>query len=151
MLSTDSNNLFSGLLYLRHIIVHMRIYCNNTTQYLNGTVIIDDILEAKKNIRNSNHLRDVCHASELDNIHSTDQKRSIALTKGKGSSSWLTVLPIEEHGFSLNKGEFRDALHTPPLWLRHMERSSILRLWLSFLHRSCSDLQERRFSYPETQ
>ena len=51
-----------------------RIYCNNTTQCLNGAVIIDDILEAKKNIRNSNRLRDFCHASELDSVLSTDKK-----------------------------------------------------------------------------
>eukprot|EP00731_Ephydatia_muelleri_P019440 Em0012g265a len=28
----------------------------------------------------------------------------------KGSSSWLSALPIADHGFHLNKGEFRDAL-----------------------------------------
>ena len=28
----------------------------------------------------------------------------------KGSSSWLTVLPLQDQGFNLNKGEFRDAL-----------------------------------------
>ena len=28
----------------------------------------------------------------------------------KGSSSWLTVLPLKEHGFHLHMGEFRDAI-----------------------------------------
>ncbi len=28
----------------------------------------------------------------------------------KGASSWLSALPIEEHGFALYKGTFRDAL-----------------------------------------
>ena len=28
----------------------------------------------------------------------------------KGASKWLTVIPIDEMGFTLNKGEFRDAL-----------------------------------------
>eukprot|EP00116_Pleurobrachia_bachei_P008939 sb/3469201/ len=28
----------------------------------------------------------------------------------RGSSTWLTTLPLEEHGFALNKLEFRDAL-----------------------------------------
>ena len=28
----------------------------------------------------------------------------------KGASSWLTTLPITEHGFVLHKGAFRDAL-----------------------------------------
>ena len=37
-------------------------------------------------------------------------KRRVDLSKEKGSSSWLSVLPLEEHGFYLHKGEFRDAL-----------------------------------------
>jgi len=37
-------------------------------------------------------------------------KRCADLSKEKGSSSWLSVLPLEEHGFYLHKGEFRDAL-----------------------------------------
>ena len=37
-------------------------------------------------------------------------KRSVELAKEKGASSWLSVLPLEEHGFYLHKGEFRDAL-----------------------------------------
>ena len=74
------------------------------------------ILEAKKNITNSNHLRDICHAYKLDSVLSTDQKRKITLAKEKGSSSWPTALPIEEHGFFLNKGEFRDALHLRYGW-----------------------------------
>ena len=28
----------------------------------------------------------------------------------RGSSTWLTTLPLEEHGFNLNKSDFRDAL-----------------------------------------
>ena len=32
------------------------------------------------------------------------------LAQGKGASSWLTSLPIEEFGFSLHKGAFRDTL-----------------------------------------
>ena len=31
-------------------------------------------------------------------------------TQEKGVSSWLGVLPLEEYGFVLNKGEFRDAI-----------------------------------------
>ena len=37
-------------------------------------------------------------------------KRSIDLAREKGSSSWLTALPLKEHGFLLNKSEFRDAI-----------------------------------------
>ena len=100
------------------------------THNLNGSVVLDDTLEAKKNIRNSNHLRDICHANELDRVLSTDKKRKIAFTKEKGSSSWLTVLPIEEHGFFLNRGEFRDALHLRCGWDIWNAPQSCIRMWL---------------------
>ena len=32
-------------------------------------------------------------------------------TRQPGASSWLNVLPLSEHGFNLNKNEFRDALN----------------------------------------
>ena len=34
----------------------------------------------------------------------------------KGASTWLSVLPIDEHGFSLHKGAFRDALCLRYAW-----------------------------------
>ena len=37
-------------------------------------------------------------------------KRAIAETREKGATSWLSMLPLEEFGFVLNKGEFSDAL-----------------------------------------
>ena len=37
-------------------------------------------------------------------------RRSIDLAREKGSSTWLSVLPLEDHDFYLHKGEFRDAL-----------------------------------------
>ena len=37
-------------------------------------------------------------------------QRSVELAQEKGSSAWLTVLPVAEHGFHLHKGEFHDAL-----------------------------------------
>ena len=53
-----------------------------TAQNLNGSVPLDLIPRAKKNIRNSNHLREVCLASELDSVLSTDQIRKITLEDG---------------------------------------------------------------------
>lgn len=39
------------------------------------------------------------------------QTRRVAeLAAERGASSWLTVLPIDRHGFTLHKGAFRDAL-----------------------------------------
>ena len=37
-------------------------------------------------------------------------KSAVLQTKEKSASSWLTVIPIQEHGFALTKSKFRDAL-----------------------------------------
>ena len=65
----------------------------------------------KKNIKKSNHLRKAQQASNInDQLPPSQLKRSVNLATAKGSSSWLSVLPLEEHGFYLHKGEFRDAI-----------------------------------------
>ena len=43
--------------------------------------------------------------------------RAIDLASEKGASAWLTALLIEEHGFALHKGAFRDALCLRYGWL----------------------------------
>ncbi len=43
-------------------------------------------------------------------------KRSMTLAQEKGASTWLTSLPIEEYGFALHKGAFRDALALRYSW-----------------------------------
>ncbi|KAL9968618.1 hypothetical protein ACROYT_G020730 [Oculina patagonica] len=37
-------------------------------------------------------------------------QRAIDLATEKGASNWLTVLPLKDMGYNLNKGEFRDAV-----------------------------------------
>ena len=37
-------------------------------------------------------------------------KHLVHLAKEKGASSWLSVLPLDNHGFSLHKGAFKDAI-----------------------------------------
>ena len=39
-----------------------------------------------------------------------EQNRAVQQEKQKGASSWLNVLPLEDHGFTLTNREFRDAL-----------------------------------------
>ena len=39
-----------------------------------------------------------------------DMKHAVDLAQEKGASMWLTVLPLQQHGFSLCKSEFCDAL-----------------------------------------
>ena len=40
----------------------------------------------------------------------TRTKRVVGLTMEKGASNWLTVIPIKDLNFNLNKREFRDAI-----------------------------------------
>ena len=47
---------------------------------------------------------------ELTSKQSPDLKRILKQHSEHGASSWLNALPLEEQGFNLNKGEFRDAL-----------------------------------------
>ena len=55
------------------------------------------------------------------NAHSTSlndsQRQAMDLAQEKGASTWLTSLPLEEFGFSLQKGAFRDALALRYGWL----------------------------------
>ena len=46
-----------------------------------------------------------------------DLKRIVSLSGDKGASSWLSALPVEEHGFALHKGAFRDAICLRYGWL----------------------------------
>ena len=51
--------------------------------------------------------------SKAENIENGLQpmtRMAVVQAKEKGASSWLSVIPLEEHGFILNKGEFRDAV-----------------------------------------
>ena len=40
----------------------------------------------------------------------TSLKRSIELASEKGASNWLSILPLQEHNFSLHKTAFHDAV-----------------------------------------
>ena len=45
-----------------------------------------------------------------ESIEDTQLRRCLHLNKGKGAGSWLTALPLQNHGYCLNKQEFRDAV-----------------------------------------
>ena len=50
-------------------------------------------------------------ASKVNHIEDTSTpeiNRAIDQASEKGASSWLNVIPLEENGFNLTKGEFRD-------------------------------------------
>ena len=49
-------------------------------------------------------------AQELSNQLTEPLKRAMLLAQERGASSWLTALPLQDQGFNLHKGAFRDAL-----------------------------------------
>ncbi len=72
--------------------------------------IINEQLASKATVRRQNKEKSAEKADNITKRLSGSQLRSVELAKEKGSSSWLTALPLEEHGFSLHKGAFHDAL-----------------------------------------
>ena len=69
-----------------------------------------EITSIKKDIRKTNRQRQEDQAKEIHNHLNPKLRRSIDLAMEKGSSAWLSVLPLEDHDFYLHKGEFKDAL-----------------------------------------
>ena len=47
---------------------------------------------------------------QVKNSLPTKDKQAVELATEKGSSSWLTVIPLKELGYNLNKKEFGDAI-----------------------------------------
>ena len=67
-------------------------------------------LNAKKKAVKIRKQSDSQAAAELESKLSNNMKRAMQVSTEKGASSWLATLPIDEHGFALHKGAFRDAL-----------------------------------------
>ena len=62
-------------------------------------------LKKNKELSLTNKYKDI-----IASVNNESLKRALVLSSEKGSGSWLTVLPLEDLGFCLNKQEFRDAL-----------------------------------------
>ena len=72
--------------------------------------VLSDQLTAAAETRKKNRALQSATASDLKSDLTSDLQRAMDLAQEKGASNWLTVLPVEEFGFSLHKGAFRDAL-----------------------------------------
>ena len=67
-------------------------------------------MKSKNNARTLRRQLERTAATELQGKLPTRLQRAMIASTEKGASSWLSSLPIDEHGFSLHKGAFRDAL-----------------------------------------
>ena len=81
-----------------------------TSQDENEKVDIDSVRTVKNDVKRENRRRQDSQSETINAQLTPELKRCVDLSQEKGSSSWLSVLPLEEHGFYLHKGEFRDAL-----------------------------------------
>ena len=65
---------------------------------------------AKNRTRNFHRQQQTRAAAELKVKLPSHLQKAIDVSSEKGASSWLSTLPIAEHGFALHKGAFRDSL-----------------------------------------
>ena len=70
----------------------------------------DGQLRARMDSRTLRRQRESSAASDLKERLPRNLQRALEISTEKGASSWLSTLPITEHGFALHKGAFRDAL-----------------------------------------
>ena len=76
----------------------------------NQAVQRNQLLKEKNCIKKRRRELQEQRAQDIHGQLNPQLQRSVELAQEKGSSAWLTVLPVAEHGFLLHKGEFRDAL-----------------------------------------
>ena len=72
--------------------------------------VIADQERMRNNARKVSRQYETRSANELKENLPNKLLKAHTVCSEKGASSWLTVLPISEHGFALHKGAFRDAL-----------------------------------------
>ena len=67
-------------------------------------------ISAKNQSRNLRRQQEKVEANQIAESLSSNLQREIGVSSEKGASTWLTTLPLADHGFSFHKGAFRDAL-----------------------------------------
>ena len=56
-------------------------------------------------------------------------KKAVELAQEKGVSTWLTVLPVDEHSFAWHKSVHCDALALRYGWMATTRNAECLHLW----------------------
>ena len=81
--------------------------------------VSDDAITEQKQIKRRVKLeKRKQEVEKASNLRLPDHlSKAAELAQDKGSSSWLSTLPLEEYSFSLTKSEFRDALSLRYVWL----------------------------------
>ena len=76
-----------------------------------------DQMSAKADIQRKRREQATAEANNLRGELTPALQKAMDLARERGSSSWLTALPLGEHGFSLHKGAFADALDLRYGWV----------------------------------
>ena len=82
-----------------------------------GHSIINNQLQEKSRVREDNRKRDQDEANRIYTQLPDRLQKAVALSKEKGSSTWLTALPLTEHGFTLHKSAFHNAFALRYGWM----------------------------------
>ena len=83
---------------------------NKILQQSNDLPTKDEVMAAKATTIVAMKEVEASEINDLKSRQDPDLKRTLEQHSEPGSSSWLGALPLRDHGFNLNKGEFRDAL-----------------------------------------
>ena len=69
------------------------------------------LVKSAQNVTRSERIKELEErAEQIKQVAPQKTRRALELATEKGASVWLTVLPLQELGFTLNKREFRDAI-----------------------------------------
>ena len=110
--------------------------------------VLAEQIDAKSNIKSRRRQQGLDAASVVRESLTQPMQLAMDLAQEKGASSWLTALPLEEHGFALHKSAFRDAMALR-YSLDPLPHSIALCLWPTLLGAACSLLSERRVSFDQ--
>ena len=77
----------------------------------------DDQEEVKGGIRRRKATTLTSRAAKVIALQPSSVQRTVEIASEKGASSWLSALPVAEHGFDLSKAAFRDTVCLQYGWL----------------------------------
>ena len=70
----------------------------------------DEVKRLKAEVTSQKNMRMTENAEKVEHSLPPNTARHMKQASEKGASGWLSVLPLADQGFSLSKGEFRDAI-----------------------------------------
>ena len=95
---------------------HTDTHCTCNTYTIITPKVLTSQMETRKTIHQGRRLASDAEANSLLDEVSGYVHHTVLLSQEKGASSWLSSLPIQEHGFTPHRGAFHDALAVHYSW-----------------------------------